>query len=42
MYLERFYDRIRKKWKGSLVKVEDIRKEEANAKEYLNKLLKQA
>jgi len=40
MYLEQFYNRIRKKWKGSLVKVKDIREEEPNAKEYLNKLAK--
>ncbi len=37
-YLEQFYRRIKRKWKGSLVKVEFVK--EPNAKEYLNKLAK--
>lgn len=39
-YLKRLYRKIQRKWKGSLVKVEEIRKEEPNAKEYLSKLAK--
>lgn len=38
MYLERFFRRLERGWKGSLVKVGFV--EEPNAKEYLNKLAK--
>ena len=37
-YLQRFYEKLKEKYGGSLVKVEEIRKIEPNAKEYLNKL----
>ena len=39
-YLQRFYERLRKEYAGSLVKVENIKPMEHNAKEYLNKLAK--
>ena len=39
-YLQRFYERLRKEYAGSLVKVENIKPMEPNAKEYLNKLAK--
>jgi len=39
-YLERFNKRLREKYAGCLVKVEDAEKVEPNAKEYLNKLAK--
>jgi len=39
-YLERFNKRLRKRYAGCLVKVEDVKKVEPNAKEYLNKLAK--
>jgi len=35
-YLKRFYERLKEKYSGYLVKVEEI--EDSNAKEYLNKL----
>ncbi len=38
-YLNQFYRKMKRKWKGSLVKVEYV--EEPNAKEYLNKLAKE-
>jgi len=37
-YLQRFYERLSKEYAGSLVKVEDVKQMEPNAKEYLNKL----
>lgn len=37
-YLQRFNERLRKKYAGCLVKVEDVKEIEPNAKEYLNKL----
>jgi len=39
-YLERFNKRLRRRYAGCLVKVEDVEKVEPNAKEYLNKLAK--
>jgi len=39
-YLMTFHKKLEKKWKGSLVKVENIKNIEPNAKEYLNKLAK--
>ena len=39
-YLTKFNQRLRKKWKGSLVKVENIKQMEPNAKKYLNNLAK--
>lgn len=38
-YLQRFHERLRK-YAGCLVKVEDVKEIEPNAKEYLNKLAK--
>lgn len=35
-YLDAFYSRIKKEWKGSLIRVKSVK--EKNAKEYLNKL----
>lgn len=40
-YLQRFYEKLKEKYGGSLVKVEEIRKIEPNAKEYLNKLARE-
>jgi hypothetical protein len=40
-YLNGFNRRLRKEWKGSLVKVSDINNMEPNAKEYLNNLAKE-
>jgi len=40
-YLQKFYKQLKGKYAGSLVKVEEIRKIEPNAKEYLNKLSKE-
>jgi hypothetical protein len=37
-YLDEFYNKIKKKWKGSLIRVNYVK--EKNAKEYLNKLAK--
>lgn len=39
-YLQRFNERLRQKYGGSLVRVETVRRMESNAKEYLNKLAK--
>jgi len=39
-YLQRFHEELTKEWKGSLVRVNSIKKIETNAKEYLNKLAK--
>ena len=39
-YLDTFYNQVKKKWQGSLVKVETVREIEPNAKEYLNNLSK--
>jgi len=39
-YLKRFNQRLRERYAGCLVKVEDVEKIEPNAKEYLNKLAK--
>ncbi|MFQ6128801.1 MAG: hypothetical protein ACE5QW_07870 [Thermoplasmata archaeon] len=40
IYLDRFYKKLKKDLKGSLVKVAKIKELEPNAKEYLNKLAK--
>lgn len=39
-YLQRFYSRLKEKHTGSLIKVEDAKRIEPNAKEYLIKLAK--
>jgi predicted transcriptional regulator of viral defense system len=39
-YLQRFYEKLKKEYAGSLVKVKSIKQVEPNAKEYLNKLAK--
>lgn len=39
-YLTKFYNRLKRRWKGSLVKVENIKHMEPNAKKYLNNLAK--
>jgi hypothetical protein len=39
-YLTKFNKQLRKKWKGSLVKVENVKQIEPNAKKYLNNLAK--
>lgn len=39
-YLDRFNTKLKKEFKGSLVKVDKVRDIEPNAKEYLNKLAK--
>jgi hypothetical protein len=39
-YLTKFNKKLRQKWKGSLVKVENIKHMEPNAKKYLNNLAK--
>jgi hypothetical protein len=39
-YLQHFYERLRKAYAGSLVKVKEVEQTEPNAKEYLNKLAK--
>jgi hypothetical protein len=39
-YLQRFREELAREWRGSLVKVNTVKKIEANAKEYLNKLAK--
>jgi hypothetical protein len=39
-YLMQFNKKLTNKWKGSLVKVNDVKRIEPNAKEYLNKLAK--
>jgi len=39
-YLQRFRQELEKRWKGSLVRVNTVKKIEPNAKEYLNKLAK--
>ena len=36
--MQRFYERLSREYAGSLVKVEDVKRMEPNAKEYLNKL----
>ncbi len=40
-YLNQFNRRLRREWKGSLVKVSDINDREPNAKEYLNNLARE-
>ncbi len=39
-YLRHLYERLKSKYSGCLVKVEDVKRMEPNAKEYLNKLAK--
>jgi len=40
-YLQRFHEELADQWKGSLVRVNAVKKIEGNAKEYLNKLAKE-
>ncbi|UCE75195.1 MAG: hypothetical protein JSV56_05700, partial [Methanomassiliicoccales archaeon] len=39
-YLTKFNNKLKRKWKGSLVKVKNIKHMEPNAKKYLNNLAK--
>lgn len=40
-YLQRFYEKLKEKYGGSLVRVEDVRLIEPNAKEYLSRLARE-
>lgn len=40
-YLQRLYEKLKEKYGGSLVRVEEIRKIEPNAKEYLSRLARE-